>query len=161
MRPGFRAVLQGFESLLRSGQLWNKSGLERKDNVPRREALSARRFRRARRPTTTIRRRRFCAPWCERFEKKREHAGRSRSLGRRIILAKCESIRALTVPYCCVIHVDRSSIHHIRIYHSKSWLWQEKYESRIDAVEMRYLRSVCGVALKNDIGIVKSESRAV
>ncbi|GBP63020.1 hypothetical protein EVAR_43768_1 [Eumeta japonica] len=34
------------------------------------------------------------------------------------------------------------------MYGSESWLWQKKNESGINAVEMRSLRSVCGVSRK-------------
>ncbi|GBP93311.1 Wilms tumor protein homolog B [Eumeta japonica] len=35
------------------------------------------------------------------------------------------------------------------IYGSKSWEWQKKNESRINAVQLRLLRSMCGVSRKN------------
>ncbi|GBP51222.1 hypothetical protein EVAR_85434_1 [Eumeta japonica] len=35
------------------------------------------------------------------------------------------------------------------MYGSKSWVWQEKNESNINPVEMRSLRSMCGVSQKN------------
>ncbi|GBP67988.1 hypothetical protein EVAR_57962_1 [Eumeta japonica] len=33
--------------------------------------------------------------------------------------------------------------------YSESWVWQKKNESRTDAMEMRSLRNVCGIFLKN------------
>ncbi|GBP32165.1 hypothetical protein EVAR_80933_1 [Eumeta japonica] len=35
------------------------------------------------------------------------------------------------------------------MYGSESWVWQKKNESRINAVEMRSLRSICGVSRKD------------
>ena len=35
------------------------------------------------------------------------------------------------------------------MYGSESWVWQKKHESKINAVEMRSLRSMCGVTLND------------
>ncbi|GBP84055.1 hypothetical protein EVAR_67654_1 [Eumeta japonica] len=35
------------------------------------------------------------------------------------------------------------------MYGSESWVWQKKKESRINEVEMRSLRSMCGVSRKD------------
>ncbi|GBP24445.1 hypothetical protein EVAR_20769_1, partial [Eumeta japonica] len=35
------------------------------------------------------------------------------------------------------------------MYDSESWVWQKKNESRINAVEMQFLRSMCGMYLKD------------
>ncbi|GBP60318.1 hypothetical protein EVAR_26730_1 [Eumeta japonica] len=35
------------------------------------------------------------------------------------------------------------------MYGSESWVWQKKNESRINAAEMRSLRSTCGVSRKD------------
>ncbi|GBP69668.1 hypothetical protein EVAR_49920_1 [Eumeta japonica] len=35
------------------------------------------------------------------------------------------------------------------VYGSESWVWRKKNESRIDMVEMRSLRNMCGVSLKD------------
>ncbi|GBP40204.1 hypothetical protein EVAR_37605_1 [Eumeta japonica] len=48
---------------------------------------------------------------------------------------------------------ERLSIHNgaiipMLMYGSESWAWQEENESRINAVEMRSLRSMCGVCRK-------------
>ena len=37
------------------------------------------------------------------------------------------------------------------MYGSESWVWQKRHESRINAVEMRALRSMCGVTLKDRV----------
>ncbi|KAF9817866.1 hypothetical protein SFRURICE_003272 [Spodoptera frugiperda] len=37
------------------------------------------------------------------------------------------------------------------IYGSESWMWQKKHESRINAVEMRVLRNMCGVKLSDRV----------
>ncbi|GBP77516.1 hypothetical protein EVAR_98969_1 [Eumeta japonica] len=42
-----------------------------------------------------------------------------------------------------------SPAHLIFIYASESWIWQKKNESRISAVEMRSLRSMCGMSHKD------------
>ncbi|GBP82570.1 hypothetical protein EVAR_87816_1 [Eumeta japonica] len=50
------------------------------------------------------------------------------------------------------------------MYGSESWVWQKKNESRINAVEMRSLRSMCGVSRKDrcrnsDVGAVWFEGK--
>ncbi|CAH1645106.1 unnamed protein product [Spodoptera littoralis] len=37
------------------------------------------------------------------------------------------------------------------MYGSESWVWQKKHESRINAVEMRALRSMCGLKLSDRV----------
>ncbi|GBP21269.1 hypothetical protein EVAR_11664_1 [Eumeta japonica] len=46
-------------------------------------------------------------------------------------------------------------------YGSKSWVWQKKNESRINAVEMLSLRSTCGVSRKIYVEIVILENGVV
>jgi hypothetical protein len=37
------------------------------------------------------------------------------------------------------------------MYGSESWVWQEKHTSRVNAVEMRVLRSMIGVKLSDRV----------
>ncbi|GBP67710.1 hypothetical protein EVAR_40481_1 [Eumeta japonica] len=47
------------------------------------------------------------------------------------------------------------------VYGNESWVHQKKNDSRINALEMRSLRSMCGVSREVDVGTLMSESSVV
>ncbi|GBP22099.1 hypothetical protein EVAR_94139_1 [Eumeta japonica] len=53
-----------------------------------------------------------------------------------------------------IMHSKSVSRHAIStlIYGSESWVWQKKNESKTNVVELRVLRNICGVSLKNRCG---------
>ncbi|XP_049870886.1 uncharacterized protein LOC126370141 [Pectinophora gossypiella] len=56
----------------------------------------------------------------------------------------------------CISQDARMAVHNAVLvptlkYGSECWVWQKKHESRINAVEMRSLRSICGVKLSDRV----------
>ncbi|GBP21250.1 hypothetical protein EVAR_84377_1 [Eumeta japonica] len=49
----------------------------------------------------------------------------------------------------CNILIESEKVEQVK---DESWVWQKKNESRINAVEMRSLRSTCGVSRKDRCG---------